>query len=708
MKIHKSSYFLTSFFILAGYLSMAQCLVDEGLNLRKAALVIGVKTYKSQPSLRNTVNDATDMRDSLKRLGFDVYSNFDTDKSTMEKDVENWCRSLSKYDVALFYFSGHGAEYEGQNYLFPSDADPANPFEIKLKCNSANQILERMGSGNVKYSIMILDACRDNPFTKSWGKSIGGNSGLSMMQGSGSFVGFAAAPGEVASEGVSTDRNGLYTRAILDNLMTPNQTISELFTKVNAEVRINSQNKQIPFSTTSLSASFCFYVKYQSLSKRLTTTPINQRAGSMAISDDQQDIYTLDPYLHELVLRDANSFARIRTIATSPAFSTAICNDGKKVYVLDTLKHQLILVNSDTPFKSDSISLPGLPTSLCISNDRKKAYISFKDSLSSNFLAAIDLDLRNILATVKIDFLPVASLISRDDRYVFFSTNTEKRRALFSWDTKKSRIFRYDGTAFGTAMCLSNNGKMLYVSYDSSFLGGINIIELNTFKIIRRMKVAGAACSIDPSGRYLVSISGNRLVVSSAISDSVFRTFPLSSPAIALHIRDDSRIVLWMPVEHRLFLINLPELLVAEKDAFDAAIDQFNEGQRTMSLEPDRNLKIRPTFERIQDTVYNFLKEIAPKLVGDYQAMKIEPQYKPDEIAVSFNGTLLSSIEGRKPVSVPFYVRYTKEGEIHIAYNNSNSFLVFPNSQIDWAAFRTALKNVYGQIFRVVLRGPYG
>lgn len=245
-------------FLLSIKSSFSQCSEIDILNLRKTALIFGEKDYKHAGALTNPINDALDISDSLKKIGFDVTTYSNTDFNSMNTAIQNWLIKIPKYDVALFYYSGHGAEVNGVNYLFPIDANPKGPSDLYYSAYNANKLLVEMENSNSKFNIIILDACRNNPFTKGWARDITTN-GLASMTGKGSFIGFAASPGTTASDG--TGRNGTYTEGILKYITTANLTIDQIFTRVNSYVRSKSNEVQIPFKNSSLSVDFCFSVK---------------------------------------------------------------------------------------------------------------------------------------------------------------------------------------------------------------------------------------------------------------------------------------------------------------------------------------------------------------------------------------------------------------------------------------------------------------
>jgi hypothetical protein len=162
--------------------------------------------------------------------------------------------------VCLFYFSGHGAEFSGENYLFPVNAHPSMPEDFPGETLPLERVLVRIRKSHIKTSIILLDACRDNPFLHQWEarsyeSDEGGLSAISSPP-NGSFIGYAAAPGKKASDG--NKRNGTYTEAILKYIDEKNQPIDQLFNKVNKEVRAQTGGGQTPYKSSSLDDDFYF------------------------------------------------------------------------------------------------------------------------------------------------------------------------------------------------------------------------------------------------------------------------------------------------------------------------------------------------------------------------------------------------------------------------------------------------------------------
>jgi len=223
---------------------------------RRLALVIGNSAYQNAGVLRNPVNDAEDLSNKLKKLGFDVDVRYDLKVNDLKRAIDEFGDRLPGYDVGLFYYAGHGAQAKGRNYLFPVDANPKTENDVEFECVRVDRILNKMEDAKCKSNLLILDACRNNPFERSWTRN-GMGRGLAMMDApSGSYIAFATKPNQIALDG--SGRNGLYTEALLQHIGTPNITIDEMFIRVRNTVRKKSGDKQIPQEWTSLFETFYF------------------------------------------------------------------------------------------------------------------------------------------------------------------------------------------------------------------------------------------------------------------------------------------------------------------------------------------------------------------------------------------------------------------------------------------------------------------
>ena len=220
----------------------------------RTALIIGNSHYEIG-LLNNPVNDANDMAAKLKELGFEVILKLDANKREMKDAVRLFDSKLrDKKGVGLFYYAGHGMQVDGINYLIPIDADIKQSYDVSEESLAANYVLEAMEIADNDLNIIILDACRDNPFARGWRSA---RRGLAKMEAStGSLVAYATAPGKSASDG--TDRNGLYTKHLLQNMSIPGLSIEEVFKNVRIGVTQETNELQVPWEESSLIGDFYF------------------------------------------------------------------------------------------------------------------------------------------------------------------------------------------------------------------------------------------------------------------------------------------------------------------------------------------------------------------------------------------------------------------------------------------------------------------
>ncbi|MBP1682157.1 MAG: caspase-domain protein [Proteobacteria bacterium] len=235
---------------------------------RKIALVIGNGAYRSQP-LPNPPLDAKAMSAALQKLGFETTSLVDADRLTMVRGLENFRGKLKGANVALVYFAGHGIQMEGQNYLIPVDADMEHEDSVKYNTVSQQNVLDELERGGTPIKIVILDACRNNPFERGRGNSGGLAAASNAAQGT--LIAYATSPGRVALDGRAGE-NGLYTTHLLRALQTPGLGIEEVFKATRVSVAEASRGRQIPWETTSLTGNLTL----------LPGTPSTQHEASVA------------------------------------------------------------------------------------------------------------------------------------------------------------------------------------------------------------------------------------------------------------------------------------------------------------------------------------------------------------------------------------------------------------------------------------------
>jgi hypothetical protein len=219
----------------------------------QAALVIGNAAY-AQSGLVNPTNDAKAMHTLLDKAGFSVDLQLDASRTVMLEAIERFGKRVQSSDtkLAVFYYAGHGAQLDWRNYLLPVNAAVNSTAALKADCIDLGQVLDHFvkaqSKGAEKTFVVILDACRDNPFGTTFKTQ---NKGLSQFDAPvGSLLAYATAPGNVASDGAG--KNGLYTENLMKELSRPDVRIEDALKRVRLNVRLSSSGEQIPWESTSL------------------------------------------------------------------------------------------------------------------------------------------------------------------------------------------------------------------------------------------------------------------------------------------------------------------------------------------------------------------------------------------------------------------------------------------------------------------------
>lgn len=218
---------------------------------RRTALVIGNSEYEVGP-LKNPANDARAVSTVLRKIGFDVISLTDQDQRQMKRAIRKFGKKIRKGGVGLFYFAGHGIQVGGLNYLIPLEAMIEAEEDVELEGVDVRYVMAEMAKAGNRLNIVILDACRNNPFARSFRS---GTSGLATMDApTGTLVAYATSPGKVASDGSGS--NGLYTEALIEQMSVPGQRIEDVFKAVRRHVLDSSQGRQTPWESSSLTGDF--------------------------------------------------------------------------------------------------------------------------------------------------------------------------------------------------------------------------------------------------------------------------------------------------------------------------------------------------------------------------------------------------------------------------------------------------------------------
>ncbi|SDH07213.1 caspase family protein [Propionivibrio dicarboxylicus] len=217
----------------------------------KVALVIGNAAYPGAP-LKNPANDARDVAQAFRQLGFDVIERIDVTQKEMNRAITQFGSRLAADSVAVFYFAGHGIQVRGKNYLVPIDAQIDGETAVRTETVDVDAVLDQLNASTL--NIVILDACRNNPFERRF-RGVGG--GLAQMDApKGTLIAYATSPGKVASDG--SGRNGLYTQELLKVIRMPGLEVEKAFKRVRANVARVTGDAQIPWESSSLTGDFFF------------------------------------------------------------------------------------------------------------------------------------------------------------------------------------------------------------------------------------------------------------------------------------------------------------------------------------------------------------------------------------------------------------------------------------------------------------------
>ncbi len=231
---------------------------------RRMALVVGNKDYTDMSKLLNPVNDADDMEIALKKMGFEVIKATNADYKTFVGAVNRFKEKLSNSDVAFVYYSGHGASYNGKNYLLPIDASVTCLEQLEEYGISLNRILGEVSSKAVKNSFIVLDACRSIPNLKMCDKSqrdIFDGAGLARPTNNphGSYIVYATKEGSTADDN-HNGRNGLFTEALLRYLTIPNVSAKAIIDRTSLDVYSKSKGSQSPGRYDEIYGDFYFLI----------------------------------------------------------------------------------------------------------------------------------------------------------------------------------------------------------------------------------------------------------------------------------------------------------------------------------------------------------------------------------------------------------------------------------------------------------------
>jgi hypothetical protein len=289
MALKKFTVLISSLLFLCSPVALSSENRGIKLHVDRLALVIGNGAYQTAP-LKNPLNDAEDMAATLKHLGFKVILKTNADQRTMEDTIRNFGKQLRNGGVGLFYFAGHGIQLGGRNYLMPVDAKIESESDVKYESVDAGRVLGKMEDAENQLNIVILDACRNNPYARAFRSD---QSGLARMDApTGSLIAYATAPGEVAADGL--ERNGIFTKRLIHHMMTPNLSIEQVLKRVRIDVARQTNGRQIPWESSSLMGDFYFNFSETVQTSRLSSPIENKKKTLAAIPKTKEEIQRSD------------------------------------------------------------------------------------------------------------------------------------------------------------------------------------------------------------------------------------------------------------------------------------------------------------------------------------------------------------------------------------------------------------------------------
>jgi uncharacterized caspase-like protein len=258
---------------------------------QRVALVIGNAAYRNQP-LDNPLNDARLVAGSLKQAGFSVTVRENLDRTALFNALSEFGSKLNENTIAVLYYAGHGLQLRDHNYLIPVDAELRSEDEIPISGIDLSFILGRMSYARSRINIVILDACRNNPFA---GKTVAAPQGLAQMDAPvGTLLAFATAPGKLAADsGVGSRANSLYATYLAKHLLTPGLPVESVFKRVREGVVKDTQQQQVPWESSSLQGEFSFV---PGVSAAAPSAPDLEAAGEMAFWNSIQASNRADEY----------------------------------------------------------------------------------------------------------------------------------------------------------------------------------------------------------------------------------------------------------------------------------------------------------------------------------------------------------------------------------------------------------------------------
>lgn len=267
------------------------------VGIHKVALVIGNSSYDaSNLSLVNPANDAADMATELRRLGYEVTVVLNARKNLMRYQFKDFGRKILNSKIAIFYYAGHGTQVDGENYLVPVDAVITDEAGIREKSVNLREMLQHLQQPGERVNLVILDACRNNPYRSTWSVTrdlktsgspqVSGLARIDITQLSNTLIAYSTQSDSLALDGAS--RNGLYTSVLLKEMRVPGRSVFEVFQNVRKAVETQSERRQIPWELSSLKENFYFIPSFANEPAESKNADASDRPGKWEVVTDRR------------------------------------------------------------------------------------------------------------------------------------------------------------------------------------------------------------------------------------------------------------------------------------------------------------------------------------------------------------------------------------------------------------------------------------
>ncbi|MDG2344188.1 MAG: caspase family protein [Flavobacteriales bacterium] len=357
------------------YFIFILCFISLSLDAqeeKRLALIIGNANY-DKGALKNPVNDAALMKQTLEKLNFEViYAINVSKKMEMVDKIAEFGKKRKAYDVGFVYYAGHGVQVGGENYLLPTKETFQSQFDVEDYGVSVQKIMRYLKGMSNQVNVLILDACRDNPFESTWNnnRSLKGAGLAKIPPPSGSLIAFSTSANTTANDG--TENNSLYCKSLATNLQLENTSIDQVFRNVREDVIDWSNGRQIPEEASKLVGEAYYFSKTESkvLLEKLEKMDVDKLNYLLSASQgDFKSKFNFKSFTDSLILNDTNEFNILIAKNTKilELDSKNICaykNRGKAYYQMESFDKAMLDFESAVKLDSNDGEISNLMSTI--------------------------------------------------------------------------------------------------------------------------------------------------------------------------------------------------------------------------------------------------------------------------------------------------------------------------------------------------------